>query len=193
MFGGPKIVTDAEGEQQANAGSFLTIADTNPAYHFVDTAEKRQDLLSKLLAQKSVCFDTETTALDEIEAEIVGMSFSFEKNTGYYVSTPADQRAAIVQEFKAFFENEAIEKVAHNIKYDLKIIEKYGIEVKGPQFDTMIAHYLITPEGKHGMDYLAELYLNYRPISIETLIGKKGKTQGNMGDLDPKGNFRLCL
>lgn len=186
LFGGPKLVTDAVEEKEANSGSVLTIADTKPAYHFVDTAEKRKDLLTKLLAQKSVCFDTETTDLDGIEAEVVGMSFSFEKNTGYYVSTPPDQRREIVQEFKSFFENEAIEKVAHNIKYDLKIIEKYGVEVKGPQFDTMIAHYLITPEGKHGMDYLAELYLNYRPISIETLIGKKGKTQGSMLDVEQK-------
>ncbi len=186
LFGGPKIVTDAVESKEANSGSVLTIADTKPNYQFIDSPEKRKELLEKLLAQKSVCFDTETTELDSLDAEIVGMSFSYEKNTGYYVSTPADHRKEIVQEFKAFFENESIEKIAHNIKYDLKIIEKYGIEVKGPQFDTMIAHYLITPEGKHGMDYLAELYLNYRPISIETLIGKKGKGQGSMLDIDPK-------
>ncbi|MBI3136187.1 MAG: DNA polymerase I [Bacteroidetes bacterium] len=186
LFGGPKMVTDAVEEKAAGSDTVLTIADTKPAYHFTDTPDKRKELLNLLLNQKSVCFDTETTDLDGIEAEIVGMSFSFEKNTGYYVSTPPDQRHEIVQEFKTFFENETIEKIAHNIKYDLKIIEKYGVEVKGPQFDTMIAHYLITPEGKHNMDYLAELYLNYRPISIETLIGKKGKTQGTMLDVDPK-------
>lgn len=186
LFGGPKLVTDAVEERDSNSGSVMTIADTKPNYQFIDTAAKRKTLLDLLLTQKSVCFDTETTDLDGIDAEIVGMSFSFEKNTGYYVSTPAEQRAEIVQEFKPFFEHEGIEKVAHNIKYDLKIIEKYGVEVKGPLFDTMIAHYLITPEGKHGMDYLAELYLNYRPISIETLIGKKGKTQGNMLDVDPR-------
>lgn len=186
LFGGPKLVTDAIEEKENSSDSVLTIADTKPNYQFIDTPEKRAELLQKLMAQKSVCFDTETTDLDGVDAEIVGMSFSFEKNSGYYVSTPPSQRREIVQEFKAFFENEQIEKVAHNIKYDLKIIEKYGVLVKGPQFDTMIAHYLITPEGKHGMDYLSELYLNYRPISIETLIGKKGKTQGSMLDVDPR-------
>jgi len=185
LFGGPAIETDAI-EGQVAPGLFRTIADLKPNYQFIDSKEKRATLLNLLLQQKSVCFDTETTQLDAVDADIVGMSFSFEKNTGFYVSTPASERERIVQEFKLFFENESIEKIAHNIKYDLKIIEKYGVEVKGPIFDTMIAHYLITPEGKHGMDFLSELYLNYKPISIETLIGKKGKAQGSMGDIDPK-------
>ena len=185
LFGGPAIETEAIATQ-ASETSFKTIADTKPAYHFIETAEQRSKLLATLLQQKSVCFDTETTELDAVDADIVGMSFSFKAHSGYYVVTPPAERETIVQEFKPFFENEAIEKVAHNIKYDLKIIEKYGVEVKGPLFDTMIAHYLITPEGKHGMDYLSELYLNYRPISIETLIGKKGKGQGSMADVDPK-------
>lgn len=185
LFGGPAIETDAI-EVQASSGNFKTIADTKPEYHFIDTREKREELLKLLLQQKSVCFDTETTELDAVDADVVGMSFSFAANTGYYVSTPPAERENIVQEYKSFFENESIEKIAHNIKYDLKIIEKYGVEVKGSLFDTMIAHYLITPEGKHGMDYLSELYLNYKPISIETLIGKKGKAQGSMGDIDAK-------
>ena len=183
LFGGPAIETDAV-ETSAAAGSFKTIDDTKPNYTLIDTAEKRAELLKKLLAQKSVCFDTETTELDAMDAEIVGMSFSFEANTAFYVYTAPEEREKVVQEFRAFFENENIEKIAHNIKYDLKIIEKYGVQVKGQLFDTMIAHYLITPEGKHGMDYLSELYLNYKPISIETLIGKKGKAQGSMLDLE---------
>jgi DNA polymerase I len=185
LFGGPAIESDAISSQAA-AGNFRTIADTKPDYRFIDSPEKRKELLNLLLAQKSVCFDTETSELDAVDADIVGMSFSYAANTGFYVVIPPSERENIVQEFRPFFENEAIEKIGHNIKYDLKIIEKYGVNVKGPLFDTMIAHYLITPEGKHGMDYLSELYLNYKPISIETLIGKKGKAQGSMADVDPK-------
>ena len=163
-----------------------TIADTKPDYDIVVSEEKRKQLLDMLLQQTSVCFDTETTGIEAMEAEIVGMSFTWETGKGYYVVCPPERRAEVVQDFREFFESETIEKIAHNIKYDLKIIEKYDVRVNGPLFDTMIAHYLITPEGKHSMDYLAELYLNYKPISIETLIGKKGKNQGNMADLDPE-------
>lgn len=184
LFGGPAIESEAE-EVAATETAVKTIADTKPIYELVDDKAKRTDLLNALLKEKSVCFDTETTGINPMTAEIVGMSFTFKTGTGYYVSCAAEERAATVQEFRAFFENEEIEKIAHNIKYDLKIIEKYDVQVLGPLFDTMIAHYLITPEGKHGMDYLSELYLNYRPISIETLIGKKGKNQGNMADLEP--------
>ncbi|NOQ72375.1 MAG: DNA polymerase I [Crocinitomix sp.] len=184
LFGGPAIESQAV-EVAAAETTVKSIADTKPTYELVDTETKRKELLNALLKEKSVCFDTETTGIDAMTAEIVGMSFTFKTGTGYYVSCAADERATTVQAFRAFFENEAIEKIAHNIKYDLKIIEKYDVQVLGPLFDTMIAHYLITPEGKHGMDYLSELYLNYLPISIETLIGKKGKNQGNMADLEP--------
>jgi DNA polymerase-1 len=186
LFGGPAIETKAAEVFAAMDGSVKTIVDTKPTYEFVNTKEKRSALLALLLQQKSVCFDTETTGIDAVAADIVGMSFTFKSGTGYYVDCLSDHRAEIVQEFAPFFENESIEKIAHNIKYDLKIVEKYGVTVKGPMFDTMIAHYLITPEGKHGMDFLSELYLNYSPISIETLIGKKGKLQGNMADIDPE-------
>ncbi|MDG1914356.1 MAG: DNA polymerase I [Crocinitomix sp.] len=184
LFGGPAIESKAE-EVAAAETSVKTIADSKPSYELVDTEAKRAKLLEALLKEKSVCFDTETTGINAMTAEIVGMSFTFKTGSGYYVSCALNERAATVQEFRAFFESESIEKIAHNIKYDLKIIEKYDVQVLGPLFDTMIAHYLITPEGKHGMDYLSELYLNYRPISIETLIGKKGKNQGNMADLEP--------
>jgi DNA polymerase-1 len=186
LFGGPAIETKAAEVFASMDGSVKTIVDTKPTYEFVNTKEKRSALLALLLQQKSVCFDTETTGIDAVVADIVGMSFTFKSGTGYYVDCLSDNRAEIVQEFAPFFENESIEKIAHNIKYDLKIVEKYGVTVKGPMFDTMIAHYLITPEGKHGMDFLSELYLNYSPISIETLIGKKGKLQGNMADIEPE-------
>lgn len=183
LFGGPAIETAAA--ESTGGEEPKTHEDVKADYQMVDTKEKRKTLLDLLLKQKSVCFDTETTGIDAIEADLVGIAFSFKKETGFYVVANPDEREEVVQDFKEFFENESIEKIAHNIKYDLKIVEKYGVQVKGPLFDTMIAHYLITPEGKHGMDHLAELYLNYRPISIETLIGKKGKNQGTMLDVDP--------
>ena len=187
LFGGPAIETSAEAMHDAvGEEGVKTIADTKPDYDIVVSEEKRKQLLDMLLQQTSVCFDTETTGIEAMEAEIVGMSFTWETGKGYYVVCPPERRAEVVQDFREFFESETIEKIAHNIKYDLKIIEKYDVRVNGPLFDTMIAHYLITPEGKHSMDYLAELYLNYKPISIETLIGKKGKNQGNMADLDPE-------
>ncbi len=187
LFGGPAIETSAEAMHDAvGEEGVKTIADTKPDYDIVVSEEKRKQLLDMLLQQTSVCFDTETTGIEAMEAEIVGISFTWETGKGYYVVCPPERRAEVVQDFREFFESETIEKIAHNIKYDLKIIEKYDVRVNGPLFDTMIAHYLITPEGKHSMDYLAELYLNYKPISIETLIGKKGKNQGNMADLDPE-------
>ena len=183
LFGGPAIETEAE---NAIGSELKTIDDVKTNYKLIKTKQDRMELLDELMQHKSVCFDTETTGIDPIDAEIVGLSFTWKEGTGYYVYAAPDERKEVVQDFKEFFESEDIEKIAHNIKYDLKIVEKYGVEVKGPLFDTMIAHYLITPEGKHGMDYLSELYLQYKPISIETLIGKKGKKQGSMADLEPE-------
>ncbi len=168
-----------------NNATFETV---NVNYQMVETAAEHNELLQLLLAQKEVCFDTETTGLDAMHADLVGMSFSFKAHEAFYVPVPRDFEAAkaIVNSFAPFFESTSILKIAHNIKYDLKVLNRYGIRTKYPLFDTMVAHYLISPESKQSMDYLAEFYLNYQPISIETLIGKKGKGQGNMGDLAPE-------
>ncbi|NBS19568.1 MAG: DNA polymerase I, partial [Flavobacteriia bacterium] len=154
-------------------------------YQWVDSPAGRSLLLQKLLQQKSVCFDTETTGLDALQAQLVGIAFSWEKHKGYYLALPQQRAAAqaIVDEFRPFFENDQIEKIGHNLKYDLKVLLKYNLTVAGPHYDTMIAHYLINPDMRHNMDVLAETYLNYSPQSITELIGKKGKNQGNMRDV----------
>ena len=155
-------------------------------YQLVDTPELRQSLIYFLNLQDSICFDTETTNIDAVEAELVGMSFAYRAGEGYYVPVPANQTEAqvIVDEFKVIFENEKIEKIAQNIKYDLMVLTHYGVEMKGKTYDTMLAHYIIEPEKRHGMDILAEDFLNYTPVSIEEIIGKKGVKQGNMRDAD---------
>ena len=185
LFGTQSLV---EVQQAQPTAGLKTIVTEKPSYHLVTLPEERAALLAKLQQQSSVCFDTETTDINALHAELVGMSFSFEAREAYYVSVPRDRAAAqaIVDEFKPFFGNEQIEKIAHNMKYDMQVLTRYGVRLEGPLFDTMIAHYLIQPEAKQGMDFLAQYYLNYQPISIETLIGKKGKNQGNMGDLPPE-------
>ncbi len=154
-------------------------------YELVDTAEKQAALLQTLLQQKEICFDTETTSLETLDAEIVGLSFSFEAHKAYYVpfTTNYDEAKALLNTFKPVFESETICKIGQNIKYDLGILKQYDITLKGPLFDTMLAHYLIEPDMRHGMDYLSGIYLNYEPVSITTLIGKKGKGQLNMRDV----------
>ena len=183
MQGDLFAVADTE---TTNIGGFKNIENTDHFYQLVDSPATRRLLLDKLLKQKSVCFDTETTSLNTFEAELVGISFSWEKNKGYYLSTPKEETAEILEQFKPFFENEEIEKIAQNLKYDLKVLanKNHNLTVKGPFFDTMIAHYLINPDMRHGMDVLAETYLNYSPIPIEKLIGKKGKNQKSMRDVD---------
>ena len=155
-------------------------------YHLIDTPELRQSLIHFMSLQDSICFDTETTNIDAVEAELVGMSFAYRASEGYYVPVPANQSEAqaIVDEFKIIFEDEKIEKIAQNIKYDLMVLTHYGVEMKGKTYDTMLAHYIIEPEKRHGMDILAEDFLNYTPVSIEEIIGKKGVKQGNMRDAD---------
>lgn len=155
---------------------------TKHTYHFVQTAAERTKLISELAHQKSFCFDTETTGLNPFEAEIVGLSIAYKEHEAYYLpfSENKEEAIAILTEFKPLFENETIEKVGQNIKYDLNVLSNYGISIKGKLFDTMIAHYLIQPDMRHNMNFLAEAYLGYKPVSIETLIGKSGKNQLSM-------------
>ncbi len=167
-------------EDQIPESSFKTIDDFNTNYVLVDNAEKRHDLLQKLMQEHCVCFDTETTGLDPRTAELIGLSFCFEKNTAFYIPVGEGEEKIILEEFKPFFGSTHIEKVAQNLKYDYKVLSKYGLSVSPPYFDTMLAHYLMEPDQRHNMDVLAQNYLNYTPISIETLIGKKGKNQLSM-------------
>ena len=164
---------------------YTTLENTEHTYQNVQGDLGVKLLLQNLLQQKSVCFDTETTGLDALHAELVGVAFSYEKGTGYYVPFPENQAEAktLLEKFIPFFENESIEKVGQNLKYDLKVLSNYNIVVKGTLFDTMIAHYLINPDMRHNMDILSETYLKYAPKSIEDLIGKKGKNQKSMREV----------
>ena len=155
-------------------------------YVLIDTKVKRSNLISQLFIQKSVCFDTETTGLDMFTSDLVGLSFCYAEGEAYYVSLPEDKAESkeVLREFKAFFENDRIEKIGQNMKFDLLMLRQYGIELKGKLFDTMIAHYLVQPELRHGMDYLAEIYLNYRTIHFEDLVGTKGKNQADIRTVD---------
>ncbi|MEN9698988.1 MAG: hypothetical protein RLZZ301_186 [Bacteroidota bacterium] len=185
LFGAQSMIEPQEAQDTA---SYKTIATERPSYHLISTAEERRELLELLLQHSQVCFDTETTAIEALHADLVGLSFSYKAREAFYVSVPPNFEEAkqIVTEFLPLFTDPSIEKIAHNMKYDMKVLQRYGIRLEGPLFDTMIAHYLINPEAKQGMDFLATYYLNYNPISIETLIGKKGKNQGNMADLQPE-------
>lgn len=166
-------------------GPRKTISSTPHNYQLVDTKEKREQLVERLMNCAEFCFDTETTGLDANQAELVGMSFSFNAFEAYYIPFPEnfEQAKSLVHEFKFLLESENHTKIGQNIKYDILVLKKYGVEVKGKLFDTMIAHFLIQPEMRHNMNVLAETYLNYAPVSIETLIGKKGKEQQSMRDV----------
>jgi DNA polymerase-1 len=155
-------------------------------YHLVDTPALRQSLVHFLGLQTEFCLDTETTSTEPFEAELVGLSFAYQPGEAFYVPVPAEREAvlAILAEFRPVLENEKIGKIGQNIKYDLIVLQNYGIEVRGPMFDTMLAHYLIEPEARHNMDILAENYLNYSTIHIDELIGKKGKAQLSMREVD---------
>ncbi|OSY88762.1 DNA polymerase I [Tenacibaculum holothuriorum] len=183
LFATPGSGTITE-EQTVNG--FKTIDNTSHFYQHVNTPVSRKLLLQKLQQQNSVCFDTETTGLKALEVELIGIAFSWEAGKGYYVSFPENQEEtqAIIEEFRPFFENSTIEKIGHNLKYDIKVLSNYNISVKGKLFDTMIAHYLINPDMRHGMDVLSETYLNYQPVPITELIGKKGKNQLSMRQVD---------
>jgi DNA polymerase-1 len=169
-------------QDQSNIAS---LSNTSHLYQTVETEKEKQLLLQALMKQKSVCFDTETTGLDPLTAELVGIAFCWQAHTGFYLTLAEDRLACqtTLEFFRPFFESDEIEKVAHNLKYDLKVLLQYGVDVKGPTFDTMIAHYLINPDMRHNMDVLAETYLGYQPQSITELIGKKGPKQRSMREV----------
>lgn len=163
-------------------------------YQLIDTEEKRKEIIDLFFTNNFLSLDTETTGTDPISAKLVGLSFSIRENQAFYVPIPQNDEEAqkIVNEFKPIYENEKILKIGQNIKYDLLVLQNYGVELKGKIFDTMIAHYLLQPELHHGMDYLAEVYLNYQTIHIEELIGSKGKNQKNMADLPPTAVYEYA-
>ncbi|MBG43285.1 MAG: DNA polymerase I [Aequorivita sp.] len=181
LFGGDGDTS----EEIKNYNSRATIENTEHFYQTVQPGMGTKLFLQNLMKQQSVCFDTETTSLNPLEAELVGIAFSWEKGKGFYVPFPENKEETqqLLEELQPFFENETIEKIGQNLKYDIKVLAKYNISVKGKLFDTMLAHYLINPDMRHNMDVLSETYLNYTPVSITELIGKKGKNQLNMRDV----------
>jgi len=184
----PTSVVSADNtvEEEKPTTPLKTIKDTPHQYHLVNDESGIKQLVAELLQQKEVCFDTETTGLDELTAELVGMSFAWKPGEAYYISCPADEKqlGEILEWVKPFFENPSILKIGQNIKYDVSVLKNYGIKVAEPWFDTMLAHYLIDADLRHNMDFLSSTYLNYEPVSITELIGKKGKGQLNMRDVD---------
>ena len=176
-----------EGQGAAEFSSFEALNSTSHDYQLIDNEAKMVEICEKFLTKKFFVLDTETTSTSPIEAELVGMSFSVEEKQAFYVPVPENQEEAqkIVNIFKPVFENESIMKIGQNLKYDLMVLRKYGVTLKGEMFDTMIAHYLIQPELRHNMDYMAEIYLNYKTIHIDELIGPKGKNQKSMRSLPP--------
>ncbi len=170
------------------------IKSTNHQYYLVDKEEDIKKLAEKFLSEKIVSLDTETTSTNSINAELVGLSFSVKENEAYYVPVPAEKGEAlkIVNIFRPVYESEEILKVGQNLKYDINVLSNYGIEVKGKMFDTMLAHYVLHPELRHGMDYMAEVYLKYKTIHIDELIGERGKNQKNMRDFPPKDVYEYA-
>ncbi|MCC9018380.1 MULTISPECIES: DNA polymerase I [Flavobacterium] len=182
LFGGGST---EENTEATRTSFYNTLENTPHSYQAIQGDLGIKLLLQNLQNQTSVCFDTETTGLDALHAELVGIAFSYEKGKAFYVPFPESQEEAqvLIEKFRPFFENENIEKIGQNLKYDLKILSNYGVTVKGKLFDTMIAHYLINPDMRHNMDILSETYLKYAPKPIEELIGKKGKNQISMRDV----------
>ena len=193
----PKIVSnqldffglfEGEGTESSKKSNLVSLKDTPHEYKLVDNQEEMTKIRDFFLTTKNLSFDTETTSTNTIDAELVGLSFAMEAHKAFYVPVPADRVEAqkVVEIFRPVYENESIQKVGQNIKYDMEVLRNYGIELKGKLFDTMIAHYLIQPELRHNMDYLAEVYLGYQTIHIDELIGPKGKGQRSMRDLTPE-------
>ncbi|MUV02737.1 DNA polymerase I [Flavobacterium rakeshii] len=183
LFGGGEETPSAD---TATESFYKNLETTNHFYQLVQGNLATGLLIKDMLKQPSVCFDTETTGVNTLTAELVGMSFSWETGKGFYIPFPEnrDEAQELINKFIPFFEDENIEKIGQNLKYDLQVLSNYGITVKGKIFDTMIAHYLINPDMRHGMDILAETYLQYSPKPIEELIGKKGKNQKSMRDVE---------
>ena len=177
------FATEESGEEEyANVESLNNRPHT---YYLIDTEDKINDLALKLESAEKFAFDTETTSIEPINAKLVGMSFSLKEDEAFYVPVPEDDNEAqkIVGRFKSALENEKSQKIGQNIKYDFIVMQNYGVELKGDLFDTMVAHYLLQPDGHHNMDYLAEVYLGHKTISIDTLIGPKGKNQRSMREV----------
>ncbi|WP_417888645.1 DNA polymerase I [Xanthomarina gelatinilytica] len=182
LFGGDPSVSKTETTSEYTRNTAET---TSHFYQSVAPGMATQLFINNLMSQKSVCFDTETTSLNPLEAELVGIAFSWDIGKGFYIPFPEkkDEAQELIEQLRPFFEAEGIEKIGQNLKYDIKVLKKYQVTIKGKLFDTMLAHYLINPDMRHSMDVLAETYLNYTPISITELIGKKGKNQLSMRDV----------
>jgi DNA polymerase-1 len=176
---------DADNDTSVSENTRQNIQTTSHFYQSVASGMATKLFLQNLMKQSSVCFDTETTGINPLTAELVGIAFSWEAGKGFYLPFPKDKNEAqnLIEQLRPFFEDEQIQKIGQNLKYDIKVLDKYHVKVKGPLFDTMLAHYLINPDMRHNMDILAETYLNYSPVPIEALIGKKGKNQLSMRDV----------
>lgn len=177
-----------DGQVDAEKSNLRALTDTPHTYKLIDTEEDIRRLCDFFMTKSFLSLDTETTSTNTIDAELVGLSFSVEENEAFYVPVPADRQQAqnIVNIFKPVYESPSILKIGQNIKYDMEVLMNYGVTLGGEMFDTMIAHYLLQPELRHNMDYMAEVYLGYKTIHIDELIGPKGKGQKSMRDLDPK-------
>ena len=183
-----------EDSRTQNFANFETLKTTSHDYKLVDNEEDMRSLCDFFLTKQILSLDTETTSTNPIEAELVGLSFAVEESKAFYVPVPENREEAqrVVEIFRPVYEEETILKVGQNIKYDLEVLANYGVELKGRMFDTMIAHYLIQPELRHNMDYMAEVYLNYQTIHIDELIGPKGKNQRSMRSLPPNDVYEYA-
>lgn len=183
-----------DGQDDAEYSNLTSYDRAVSSYKLIDTEEKRKEIIDLFLTSEILSLDTETTGTDPISAELVGLSFSIRENEAFYVPIPAnrDEAQKIVNEFKIVYESPDLLKIGQNLKYDLLVLENYGIQLQGELFDTMIAHYVLQPELRHGMDYMAEAYLHYKTIHIDELIGTKGKGQKNMRDLPPEAVYEYA-
>lgn len=190
----PKETVVREEKEDSQFVDLKKLADVPHQYFTVTEPVWRKELLAELLQQTEVSVDTETTGLDPLVAEIVGLSFCFKKNQAFYIPMPVEfeKCVEILAEFKPIFESETITKIGQNIKYDMQILKNYGCEIKGPIYDTMLAHYVFQPEQRHGMDYLSQTFLHYTPIPTEEIIGPKGKKQKSMRDIEIEKVSEYC-